>query len=317
MKQTGTVLRAAFSRTLETPYNENLVLSSSTGSGGLATNVFGAAAAQPLEPGHRNQFNLGFQQSVDKLLQIDGDYFWKFTDNAFDFGTLLDSPIVFPLSWRKSKVDGVSLRVSTANMHGFQAFTTVGHTRARYFGPSNGGLIFNSPLSTGVFRIDHDQAFQQTSAARYQHGKDGPWAAFTWRFDSGLVAGAVSSLDDALALTGAQQAAIGFYCGGQTGTQANPITACSGASYGAERLRIPAEGTYDADHNPGRLASHHIFDLAVGTDNLIHTERYRMTAKLTVTNLTNNVALYNFLSTFSGTHFVTPRSYQAEIGFVF
>jgi hypothetical protein len=29
------------------------------------------------------------------------------------------------------------------------------------------------------------------------------------------------------------------------------------------------------------------------------------------------VALYNFLSTFSGTHFVTPRSYQVELGFVF
>jgi len=29
------------------------------------------------------------------------------------------------------------------------------------------------------------------------------------------------------------------------------------------------------------------------------------------------VALYNFLSTFSGTHFVMPRAYQAAIGFVF
>ena len=28
-------------------------------------------------------------------------------------------------------------------------------------------------------------------------------------------------------------------------------------------------------------------------------------------------ALYNFLSTFSGTHFVQPRAYQAAIGFVF
>jgi hypothetical protein len=36
-----------------------------------------------------------------------------------------------------------------------------------------------------------------------------------------------------------------------------------------------------------------------------------------VVNLTNHVALYNFLSTFSGTHFVTPRAYQARIGFSF
>ena len=39
-----------------------------------------------------------------------------------------------------------------------------------------------------------------------------------------------------------------------------------------------------------------------------------MRLKMTVTNLTNKVALYNFLSTFSGTHFVSPRAYQAELG---
>jgi len=32
-----------------------------------------------------------------------------------------------------------------------------------------------------------------------------------------------------------------------------------------------------------------------------------------VTNLTNKVALYNFLSTFSGTHFVPPRAYSAGL----
>ena len=62
-----------------------------------------------------------------------------------------------------------------------------------------------------VFRIDHDQAFQQTTNVRYQHGDNGPWISFTWRYDSGLVAGAVGSLEDALALTGAQQSAIGFF----------------------------------------------------------------------------------------------------------
>jgi hypothetical protein len=36
-----------------------------------------------------------------------------------------------------------------------------------------------------------------------------------------------------------------------------------------------------------------------------------------VDNLLNKVALYNFLSTFSGTHFVAPRSVVAKIGFVF
>jgi len=29
------------------------------------------------------------------------------------------------------------------------------------------------------------------------------------------------------------------------------------------------------------------------------------------------VALYNFLSTFSGTHYVTPRTFTAQLGFHF
>jgi hypothetical protein len=36
-----------------------------------------------------------------------------------------------------------------------------------------------------------------------------------------------------------------------------------------------------------------------------------------VINLTNRVVLYNFLSTFSGTHYVTPQALTAQVGFNF
>jgi hypothetical protein len=88
IRSTGTVLRAAYARTFETPFNENLLLSSATGVGGLAGNVFGSTAL-PIDPGFRNQFNTGFQQSIGKWLLIDADYFWKCTRNAYDFSTLL------------------------------------------------------------------------------------------------------------------------------------------------------------------------------------------------------------------------------------
>ena len=80
---------------------------------------------------------------------------------------------------------------------------------------------------------------------------------------------------------------------------------------------IPADGTENDDKNPPRIAPRHLFDVGMGVDNVLHTDRYKMTAKFTVVNLTNKEALYNFLSTFSGTHFVTPRSYTAEVGFTF
>ena len=72
------------------------------------------------------------------------------------------------------------------------------------------------------------------------------------------------------------------------------------------------------DHNPDRVKPRNVFNLGVGTDNLFHAEGHkRFTASLQVSNLTNVVALYNFLSTFSGTHFLQPRTLVARVGYTF
>ncbi|MGA3023198.1 MAG: TonB-dependent receptor [Bryobacteraceae bacterium] len=318
LKPTGTVLRAAYSRTFETPFNENLLLSSSTGAGGLAQNVFGAQASVPIQPGARNQFNTGLQQKMGRFLLFDADYFWKYTHNAYDFDVLFNTPITFPISWHNSKVDGVSGRLSTVSFHGFQAYTTFGHTRARYFPPETGGLIFQGTAAQAtVFRIDHDQAFQQTTNLRYQPKKDGLWVDFIWRFDSGLVVSGVPDAAAAMMLTPNQQVDIGLSCNGVPATVTAPIASCSGVVK-STLLTLPATGTENDDHNPDRVKPRNLFDMAVGTDNLFRSEtRNRISLRLTVTNLTNKVALYNFLSTFSGTHFVEPRTLQASVGYSF
>ncbi len=318
IKPTGTVIHAGYARAYETPYNENLILSSATGAGGLAQNVFGAQGQAPLIPATRNEYNVGLQQRVGRFLLIDADEFWKYTNRAFDFDTLFNTPIVFPIQWAKSKIDGVSARVSTINFHGFTAFNVLGHVRARYFGPEVGGILFNSPINQSVFRIDHDQAFNQTTTVRYQKGKDGIWGAFTWRYDSGLVTAALHDVTDILNLTASQQVTAQAFCGSQFATLTNPITTCDPSKLGAKLLSVPAAGSGNDDHSPTRVAPRNLFNVAVGTDNLLrHKEGPRMTANLTVTNLANKVALYNFLSTFSGTHFVPPRAYTASVGFVF
>jgi hypothetical protein len=315
-KKTNTVFRLSYSKFYETPYNENLLVSSYTGQGGLAGNVFGAFGEQPLRPGTRNQYNVGVQQGFGTHIVVDAGYFWKYTHNAFDFDNLFNSPITFPIEWRKSKIDGIAARVNLTPIHGFSAYAILGHTRARFFGPEIGGLIFNSPLDTSVFRIDHDQALETTVNGRYELKKNGPWISATWRYDSGAVAGAVPDLAAVYALTGDQQASIGFHCGSAFATISNPITGCAGGNASATLVNIPAPGTENDDHNPPRVAPRNLFDLALGDDNIFHTERPRYRAQFTVVNLTNKVALYNFLSTFSGTHFVSPRAYTAEIGMV-
>ncbi len=228
------------------------------------------------------------------------------------------------------EADGITGRVSTTNLKGFQAYWTFGHTRARYFPPETGGLIFQgAPLGASVFRIDHDQAFQSTLNLRYQRPRNAEWIAVTYRYDSGLVVSGVPDAGAALALTPNQQVSIGLACNGTFATVANPFSDCvgPGGKQGlvTSKLVVLPQGGYDSfpsqendDHNPDRVKPRNLFNLAVGTDNLLHREgARRYTASIEVTNLTNKVALYNFLSTFSGTHFLQPRTVVARIGLTF
>jgi hypothetical protein len=68
---------------------------------------------------------------------------------------------------------------------------------------------------------------------------------------------------------------------------------------------------------PPRIASRNLFDIALGHDNIFHGDKYKWSARVSVVNLTNEYALYNFLSTFSGTHYVSPRTVTGTIGFHF
>ena len=320
VKPTSTVLRASFTRNFETPYNENLVLSSATGAGGLANGVLGDTSNLPLRPGTRTQFNAGLQQAVGRYVVLDLDYFNKRTNNAYDFNALLNTSVAFPISWQKSKLDGASFKFNLTNYKGLTAFTVAGHTRARFFPPETGGLFFNSDLPTGVFRIDHDQKFEQTTQVQYQFEqwkKLEPYVNFTWRYDSGLVAGSVPDYATALGFTADEQQQIGLFCGSTFATLTNPIRSCASDNRGALRVRIPAEGTENDDTNPPRIAPRHLFDFSAGTDNLFRADHNKVSLRFTVVNITNQVALYNFLSTFSGTHFVTPRTFQVQAGFSF
>ena len=103
-----------------------------------------------------------------------------------------------------------------------------------------------------------------------------------------------------------------------TPTSPLPFT-CLASQFGSTLTQVPAPGTENDDKNPPRIGSRNLFDLAMGTDKLFrfHNDRYTISAQVNAINLTNNYVLYNFLSTFSGTHYVSPRAVTGQIGFHF
>ena len=325
IKPSNTILRVSYARILETPFNENLIVASvGCDSSGLNP-LLGCAASgsTPLSPGWRNEFHAGLQQAFGKYLVFSGEYVWKYTHNAYDFSILGNTPIFFPIAWETSKIPGFAGRVSVPNLHGFSALMVFSTVAARFFLPQVSGAGATPSAPGGVFRIDHDEKFNQTTHLQYQPWQRGPWIGFNWRYDSGLVAGAVPFADDTTTpvdltvLTADQQMQAGLFCGNVSPTLTSPLTTCVPSQYGSTRVTIPAPGTENDDHNPPRIAPRHLFDIAVGDDNLLRGDTYKWSLRFTAINVTNKVALYNFLSTFSGTHFLTPRSYTAELGFHF
>ena len=336
IKRTNTVLRASYARLLETPFNENLVLSSVGCANAVLNPLLGCASVTttPLSPGWRNEFHAGLEQAFGRYLVFSGEYVWKYTHNAYDFSTLGSTPITFPIQWHNSKIPGVAGRVSLANFHGLNAFMVFSSVAARFFEPQLGGAGATPMGAGGVFRIDHDEKFNQTTHVQYQPWKRGPWIGFNWRYDSGLVAGPVpcaggncnngpngdDTVVDVSNLTPDQQFQAGLFCGSVRATPTTPISPtglCPGTQYGSTLVSIPKPGSEDDDHNPPRVAARNLFDLSVGHDNLFHGDRYKWSLNVTVINLTNKAALYNFLSTFSGTHYASPRTVTAQLGFHF
>jgi len=132
IKPSNTVLRLSYARTLETPFNENLVVATT----GCGVDVI--AALIPCVPanspaGFRNEFHAGLQQAFSKYLVIDGEYIWKYTHNSFDFSVLGNTPITFPIVWHNSKIPGYAIRASVPNFHGFTALVVMSSVAARYF----------------------------------------------------------------------------------------------------------------------------------------------------------------------------------------
>ncbi len=150
-----------------------------------------ASGVNPLSPGWRNEFHVGIQQAAGRYLVFSGEYIWKYTHNAYDFSILGATPITFPIDWHNSKIPGFAGRVSVPDFHGFSALMVFSSVAARFFLPQLGGAGAVPSAPGGVFRIDHDEKFNQTTHVQYQPWKQGPWIGFNWRYDSGLVAGSV------------------------------------------------------------------------------------------------------------------------------
>jgi hypothetical protein len=236
---------------------------------------------------------------------------------------------------------------------GFSVRVNASSVAARFFNPEVGG-VGATPNIAGTnypFRIDHDERFNQTTHLEYAMPfRKSMYTGFNWRYDSGMVAGASPCYNvtdpnsicnpanggPSISINGQpginlsylsadQEFQAGLACNGVKATPTTPITEfgqqqCLASQLTSKLLKIPTPGTEDDDKNPQRIQPRNVFDLALGDSNLAHfgaNEKYKFSASVTAINLANKYVLYNFLSTFSGTHYLSPRTVTAEVALHF
>ncbi len=362
VKPTNTVLSVSYARTLETPFNENLVLSSEGCSDPVLVPLLSCTAGVSgiLQPGFRNEFHASIQQGFGKHLVASGEYIWKYTHNAFDFSVLGNTPITFPIDWHNSKIPGYAIHLDVPATHNFSAYFDASSVAARFFPPQVAGAGATVGQPGLPFRIDHDEKFNENTHFQYTLPGEkilgGIWGGLNWRFDSGLVAGSapcytpasvdpntscanssatlpngqpgIAMLDNnipaasnpvtgapvALPLTADEEFQAGLACNGVKATPTVALPAvCPVSELTSSLISIPAPNTGNNDRNPPRIAPRNLFDVSLGKNNVFHTDHYKLDLDLTAINIANKDALYNFLSTFSGTHYVTPRALTAKL----
>lgn len=275
---TGTILRASYDRLLITRENENLALSTSQRAWDLGPNAGSPVPA--LRPETQHSFSYGAEQQLGKYGRIMLDYWEKQSRDSADNAQFLNTGILFPVAATKGIFRGVNARFDLVPVHGFSAYLSLGKTRAIFQAPLVGGLQLDAPeaLPGQRFLVDHDQKLAAQLGLRFE--EKGFFAQILGRYDSGLVAGDPAS------------------------AAGNPDL-----EFGSAYVRKDTEGTW-------RVQPRTTWNLSLGQELVLGAKR-KLTLGADLLNAFDQKGLYNFLSTFGGTHVTPPRTWAARIKYSF
>ncbi|MBL0211852.1 MAG: TonB-dependent receptor [Holophagaceae bacterium] len=269
VEATSTVFRASYDRLMITPENENLALSLSQQARDLG--ALAGTPAVPLKPELQNSFTYGVEQQIGQVGRVSLEYWEKRSENAADNEQFFDTGIQFPIAAASGIFHGVNLRLDLVPAKGFSAYLSLGKTRALFVTPAVGGLLLDAPDEPGVrFLIDHDQKLAAQLGLRFE--RNDWYAQSLVRYDSGLVA-------------------------------KDPIEAAGNRDL---EFGIPFVRYDDAD-GVWRVRPRTTWDLSLGGTFKLGGKA-ALQVSLDLLNAFDEKGLYNFLSTFGGTHVIPPRT---------
>jgi hypothetical protein len=282
---TGTLLRSSYDHLMITPENENLGFSTSqqawalTGAGGTAPRLM---------PEIQDSYLVGVDQQLGGLFKATVDYWWKDSRNTADNDQFLNTGLLFPIAAWKGRFHGLDLRVDMLETHGVSAYFSAGTVRTIFYSPTVGGLTSADPLINGPagtpYLIDHDQKLTMQMGVHYKY--QGFHVQVIGRYDSGLEAGDPTA----------------------PGVAGNPDYA-----FGIPFVHLNNDSLVGPNY---RVNPRQVWNLSTGQEFKTGGKTV-LDVGADLLNVFNEVALYNFLSTFGGTHVIAPRTLAVHLKYKF
>ncbi|MDR3749675.1 MAG: TonB-dependent receptor [Acidobacteriota bacterium] len=270
------LIHAAYDRVFQTPSFENILLSSSPDVVVLNPEVLHL----PVEPSHGNYYEVGLTKGFFKQLRLDTNYYRRNVNNFADDNLLLNTPVAFPIAFRKANIYGAEGRIGIPNWGRLSGFVSYSYMVGSAYFPVTGGLFLGQDATNaltqlgGRFWVSQDQRNTVRVRFRYQF-QSRIWGAVGADYGSGLPVDFSGTYEQALAEYGQQV---------------------------IDRVNFERD----------RVKPNFSLSASVGAD-LWKRDNVVMRMQFDATNLTDRLNLINFAGLFSGNSVAPPRGYAVRL----
>lgn len=279
IKSADMVFHASYDRVFQTPFFENILLSSSAEVTSLNPNFL----RLPVRPSIGNYYEAGFTKGFARKLRLNVNGFDRHMNNFLDDDQLLNTAVSFPITFDKAHLYGAEAKLDLIRWARFNGFLSYSYLVGSAYFPVTGGLFLgqdaaNALSGVGRFWVSQDQRNTVRTRFRYDISKRW-WAAAGAEYGSGLPVAFVGTESEAIAQYGQQV---------------------------VDRVNFAR----------GRVKPSLSIDASLGVD-LIAKEQYLWRLQFDALNLNNRLNLIDFAGLFSGNAITPPRSYSLRMSFKF
>ncbi len=273
-KSLDLVVHASYDRVFQTPFFENILLSSSQ----QVLSLNPVFLRLPVEPSYGNYYEAGFTKSFFNKIRLDVNGFDRRVSNYGDDDQLLDTAVSFPISFAKANLYGAEAKLAIPHWGPFSGYVSYSYIVGSAYFPVTGGLFLGDDVAgaAGVGRFWDSQDQRNTVRARFRYDLTHRiWLGAGGEYGSGLP----------VEFDGDPQDAIAQY-GQKVVSRVNLVH--------------------------GRVSPSLSIDASLGLQ-LVDSEKLKMSLQADGTDLNNRLNVIDFAGLFSGNAIAPERSYSLRL----